>query len=1319
MLAPTAPDTIDVGFVLNCAALVFLMQGGFCMLESGLIRAKNSINVAVKNLLDFSLSMLVFAAVGFSIMFGATRYGWMGSHVNFWIDNELSAFFLFQMVFCGTAATIVSGAVAERTKLAIYLLIVIVLSAATYPLVGHWCWGGALGNTGAGWLAALGFVDWAGATVVHVVGGFASLAAIVAIGPRRNHRRVVNANGHSLTLAIMGCFLLWFGWWGFNGGSGLSVGDNLSLVLLNTNLGATCGLLAAAAWSMRRHGKTDVVDLISGALAGLVAVTGACHVISPLAAIFAGAAGSIIALVAIETLKRRNVDDAVGAFGVHGAAGIWGTVVFALFAPESSLLATTRLEQLGVQLLGTGVAAAFSFVSIYASLRCIAQFTALRVKAGEERMGLNVVEHGATNEVTDLLWSMHHHQNTGEFTSKLEIDTDTEVGQIAHRYNAVIERVQEEVHGHEQTNSHLERETLRLQSVLEHAGVGIYQLDERGLFQSANATLLETFGYETTSELVNDARPFTIPWHHGCKVTRTSLKEHFQNGKPVKDLETQWTSQDGQTRWLLESIVPVLDEKQQLVAWLGTVHDVTERKQSMLAAVEIAEAKSKAKSDFLANMSHEIRTPLNGVIGMLDLMGTCKLDEREENYLGVARGSAEMLLALVNDVLDFSKIEAGKLELETVEFDLRELMESTAENFAVRAHMKGLELNCALAGDLPHRVSGDPERLRQVIVNLIGNAIKFTETGEINLRVSRRGDVIRFGIQDTGIGISKHAQESLFDSFVQADVSTTRRYGGTGLGLSIGNQLVEMMGGRLKVDSVVGEGSEFWFELPMPTVDREEPRTAERAKFREGMSDVNVLIVDDNHTNCEILRNQLANWGMRSTICNHATDVVKKMIVAGQLERPYDLVILDFCMPEMNGRDVAVELQKHPSIANVPIIMLSSNHDLMSTSELKEVGIDMAMSKPARQSRLFDSIASLLLSQRQPEIDLPTDHSTPPIVSDDSALACDPPANLRKSDAATAADVLIVEDNPVNQMVVEQMLVTLGYTCAVAGDGQQAVERVQSEAYPLVLMDGHMPVMDGVAATKQIRAWEQSQRGTAASVVRTPIVALTANVISGVRKQCLEAGMDDYLCKPITMERLKEVVTRFVGPPTQSKPEPTTTPADPKNIQRPRNSEAVTSVNSSDPTEPAEPPVSVSPTPSPTNSAPVRDDSATSFAPKDNQESSHPVESAWLDQASLLERCGGDVSFQTQILGIMRDTLPNRISDLREAGQQNDWGRVRTIAHQLRGAAGDSALVAVHDAAGTLEQQAVEGDSAAIEDAFLELEIRIEKTLDLLDQTLD
>lgn len=1314
------------------------------MLESGMIRAKNSINVAVKNLLDFAISMLMFAAFGFSLMFGATNFGLFGSHVDFSASNNLSAFFLFQMVFCGTAATIVSGAIAERTRLITYMVVVVVLSGFTYPLIGHWCWGGALENTGSGWLAEMGFVDWAGTAVVHLVGGWASLAAIIAIGPRRNYKRGKLTGGHSLTLAIMGCFLLWFGWWGFNGGSGLNADDNVSIVLLNTNLGAVAGLLVAALWSWMRTRKTDVVDLISGALAGLVSVTGSCHAISPFAAIAAGVVGGLIALLSIELLRKWGADDAVGAFGIHGAAGIWGTLVFALFAPLDSLPAGSREMQLWVQSIAVLAVCGFSFITIYGTLRLLKVFTRLRVRAGEEKTGLNVVEHGATNEVTDLLGAMNSHRQTGNFSTQIETDTDTEVGQIASQYNAVIERVNEEVIGHQTTNRFLREEKLRLQSILEHAGVGIYQLDRDGRFQSANPTILEIFGYASASSLIELENGFEIPWHN----EQVQVAEYFERGEVVKDLETEFTDHQGQRRWVLENIVPIRDVDGRLVTWLGTVHDITARKLAMLAEVEIAEAKSAAKGEFLANMSHEIRTPLNGVIGMLDLLATTKQDNKEQNYINVARSSADTLLSLINDILDFSKIESGKLELEQVDFDLRELMESTAEQFAIRAHTKGLEMNCRLGTDLPYMVNGDPERLRQVIINLMGNAIKFTESGEINLKVSRRGSVIHFGVEDTGIGIATDAKEKLFESFVQADPSTTRKYGGSGLGLTIVSSLVQLMGGNLKVDSVLGHGSEFWFEIPLQVVEGSDPQEMEHEVLQR-LSKCHVLIVDDNSTNCEILENQLACWGMSSKVCQQSTTAVQKMLVAERLGRPFDLVILDFCMPELDGRGVAMQLKQNTELSGVPIIMLSSNHDLLTRDELEEAGISVAMTKPARQSRLFDSIVSAIFHSHRRSNDSAPANVEKETMADAHAQEIQPleenraaeesrvveegrfstsNANelavpIRSAQPNYAADVLIAEDNQVNQIVVQQMLLNLGYTTEVVPNGQRAVERVKAARFGMVLMDGHMPILDGLAASRMIRQWESQQQSTGDSEIQSvPIVALTANVVAGFEQKCIDAGMNDYLCKPISLERLNDATSKYIGQTNKHQPPVTSDLVSDVSVV----STLLTSVES----------VSAEVGQIASGSLPQIQSRSQNFTGslKTGSANSTPVRTEpvvvptnstvtplpgnqYFDQESMDIRCSGNQEIQKQLLTIMRETLPERVVELREAISQNDSARVRAIAHQLKGAAGDTSLLAVREAAEKLEDFA-SGESAQVPMALSELEQRVEGTLQELENFL-
>ncbi|MGB3635394.1 MAG: PAS domain S-box protein [Rubrobacteraceae bacterium] len=672
----------------------------------------------------------------------------------------------------------------------------------------------------------------------------------------------------------------------------------------------------------------------------------------------------------------------------------------------------------------------------------------------------------------------------------------------------------------------------RYSSLFLHNPDAVYSLDLEGRFTTANPAAEVLSGY-TNEEIVGlSSGDIIVP------QDRAQAGRHFRKaarGEP-QDYEMRITRKDGSVVDLDMTQVPIIVEDE-IVGVYGIAEDITDRKRTeeevrqlnedlerrveertvQLASTvgelekskEAAESANQAKSDFLANMSHEIRTPMNGVIGMTELLLDTKLDIEQRDYTEMVRLSGNSLLTVINDILDFSKIEAGKLDIETIDFGLRLAVEDTVALLAERAQEKGLELASLVDYDVPNEVRGDPGRLRQILTNLIGNAIKFTEQGEVILRVSLRNQTagaagICFEVSDTGIGMTPAQQERLFESFSQADTSTTRRYGGTGLGLAISKQLVGMMDGEISVKSESGLGSTFSFVVPLAKQPEESRATPAP---RDDLRGLRVWVVDDNETNRRILDKQLSSWGMTTTLDEGGRQALQTLRAAADAGEPSDLAVLDMQMPEMDGLQLARAIKADPVISRTRLVLLTSMGRRGDGEEVRSAGIEAYLTKPVRQSELYDALATVMgaTEETSEQIPLITRHT------------------IREHKIETQARLLLAEDNEVNQKVAVRTLEKLNYRVDVADNGLEALEALTRSDYEAVLMDVQMPEMDGYAATAEIRRRESEEGG------HIPIIAMTANALRGDREKALEAGMDDYIAKPINSEGLEKVLGRWVG----------------------------------------------------------------------------------------------------------------------------------------------------------------------------------------------
>ncbi len=811
--------------------------------------------------------------------------------------------------------------------------------------------------------------------------------------------------------------------------------------------------------------------------------------------------------------------------------------------------------------------------------------------------------------------------------------------------------VQSDITEQKQTEMQLAESEARFRTLFDESPVSVLVHDkDTGEIVDANEVAYRTYGFDSIEALqendfwidppysANDA----LRWIHKAAaegVQQFEWKGRKTNGEVFWEQVTLRLIVIGEVERVLSVTIDITALKraeQELLEINRELENATARANEMAVQAEIANV---AKSEFLANMSHEIRTPMNGVIGMAGLLLDTELSEDQHRYAEIVKSSGESLLGLINDILDFSKIEARKLDLEIVDFDLQHLLDDCASSLALRTHEKGLELICAADPGVPTRLSGDPGRLRQILTNLAGNAVKFTSEGEVAVRVATadeqpqdgQGVLLRFSVCDTGIGISEDKTNLLFSPFSQVDASRNRKFGGTGLGLAISKQLAEMMDGEIGVNSVEGKGSEFWFTARFGLRTDAE---GEQATPPTGLSGVRVLIVDDNATNREILATRLSSWGMRPEAASDGPSGIQALHRALDERDPFRIAIIDMQMPDMDGESVGRAVKADTELAETRLALLTSLGSRCDTKHLQEIGFSAYAEKPIRQDELKEVLSRALIS----------DASQPIAVSHTV-----PEATARFSDRR--ARILLVEDNITNQQVALNILTKLGLTADAVANGREAVEALKSLPYDLVFMDVQMPEMDGLEATRQIRAAQSAVRNP-----KVPIIAMTAHAMRGDEEECRRAGMDDYVSKPVTPQILAAVLDRWqlVG-----KEDPAGIPTE-ETLGSESSAREGCNANAADAAE-------------------------------------------VFDRTVILERLMGDDELADSILqGFLAD-MPIQIEALRSCLEAGDAFAVERQAHQIKGAAANVGSETLRALALQMETAGKAGDLEGIESRMHDL----------------
>ncbi len=982
----------DILWLFLCAFMVFIMQAGFLCLETGLTRSKNNINVAVKNIADFALSSIVFWLVGYGLMFGATRSGFVG------VDTfapqfegadapSLFAFLSFQIMFCGTAVTIVSGAVAERMRFGAYLILAAIVSGLVYPIFGHWAWNGVTEGVRTGWLAGIGFYDFAGASVVHGLGGWAALATLMIVGPRQDRYdkdgRPHQFDGSYVPLATVGLLLLYLGWFGFNGGSSFRFDELVPTILVNTLLAGSSGMLAGMLVSRMRTGRVTVSSVINSCLAGLVSVTAGANAVSPTAAVLIGALGGMFAIATQVILERSQIDDAVGAVPVHLAGALWGILAVGIFGDPAIMNTGLSLQQqIGAQLVGIAVNGLWAFGATWVVLTLIQFVYELRVTPEQERLGLNVSEHLASSDLTRFVQILDRQVETGDLSLRAPVNHFSELGRVSEGYNQVMDT--------------LEQTTDRSKTIIDSARDGIIMFSQDTLeLMTINPAAQQMFGVSAESSLY---RPITELLNTSTIGSPVPLFRHISTtGRPYPFIGRRGSGAE----FPLELSLSATYVDQHPV-YISTIRDISERveQQGKLEQLNADLIKSNHYKDaFLASMSHELRTPLNAILGMSEALESDvygSLNDPQRGATTHIRTSGRHLLDLIDEILDLSKISTGGQKLDKHILSIRELCEASVSLVRQHAENKDIELKIKYEGEIT-TMPGDPRRLKQVLVNLLNNAVKFTEPGgKVGLMVvpAPSKGIVHFVVWDNGIGIPEADIHTIFQPFVQGDDGMDRRYGGAGLGLAIVERLVDLHDGSIRVSSEVGKGSRFVVTLPwtaeepvrmngngstithstaqlngnrpqnlMVGVDETVVSTREEVEMVSAdYSPPSILLAEDNEANIVTLSDYLAMHGYQLHIARNGLEALE-----GIAKHNPNIVLMDIQMPKMDGLTAIEKLRETHSLIDLPVIALTAFAMPGDRERCLNAGANDYLSKPISLKQLVQKI-QLLLSSRDEAI---------------------------------------------------------------------------------------------------------------------------------------------------------------------------------------------------------------------------------------------------------------------------------------------------------------------------------------------------------------